>query len=106
MCRRVAACRWHRCDSLKKFAAHKNLLGLDIAQFNPDKDANGSAAKKIVELLVEALSPRLATVDSLEQAETTAMPAQTAPPPEPEATQHEAIQPEVAQPEESTAAFA
>ncbi len=35
-------------DSLKKFAAHKNLLGLDIAQFNPDKDPDGSAAKKIV----------------------------------------------------------
>jgi arginase len=55
-------------DSLKKFAAHKNLLGLDIAQFNPDKDPDGSAAKKIVDLLVEALTARLAA-DSPEQAE-------------------------------------
>ncbi len=38
---------------------HKNLLGLDIAQYNPDKDPDGSAAKKLVDLLVEALSARL-----------------------------------------------
>jgi arginase len=55
-------------DSLKKFAAHKNLLGLDIAQFNPDKDPDGSAAKKIVDLLVEALTARLAAADSPEPA--------------------------------------
>ena len=55
-------------DSLKKFAAHKNLLGLDIAQFNPDKDPDGSAAKKIVDLLVEALTARLEAADSPEPA--------------------------------------
>jgi arginase len=93
-------------DSLKKFAAHKNLLGLDIAQFNPDKDADGSAAKKIVELLVEALSARLAAADSPEQAETPATSAQTAPPAQPEAPRHEVSQPEAPQHEESTAAFA
>ena len=59
-------------DSLKKFAAHKNLLGLDIAQFNPDKDADGSAAKKIVDLLVEALSARLEAADAPEQPEASA----------------------------------
>jgi arginase len=59
-------------DSLKKFAAHKNLLGLDIAQFNPDKDPDGSSAKKIVALLVEALTARLAAVDAPEQPETPA----------------------------------
>ena len=53
-------------DSLKKFAAHKNLLGLDIAQFNPDKDPDGSSAKKIVSLLVEALTARLTATDSPE----------------------------------------
>lgn len=37
----------------------KNLVGLDIAQYNPDKDPDGSGAKKLVELLVEALSGRL-----------------------------------------------
>jgi arginase len=62
-------------DSLKKFAAHKNLLGLDIAQFNPDKDPDGSAAKKIVDMLVDALSERLAAADDAEQ---TAAPAASA----------------------------
>jgi len=42
-----------------EFAKHKNLLGLDVAQYNPDKDPDGSGAGKLVELLVEALSIRL-----------------------------------------------
>ena len=41
--------------ALKEILRHKNLLGLDIAQFNPEKDANGDCAKKIVDLLVETL---------------------------------------------------
>jgi arginase len=42
-----------------EFAKHKNLLGLDVAQYNPDKDPDASGAKKLVDLLVEALSARL-----------------------------------------------
>jgi arginase len=42
-----------------EFAKHKNLLGLDVGQYNPDKDADGSGANKLVDLLVEALSARL-----------------------------------------------
>ena len=42
-----------------EFAKHKNLLGLDVAQYNPDKDADGSGAKRVVELLAEALAVRL-----------------------------------------------
>jgi arginase len=42
-----------------EFAKHKNLLGLDVAQYNPDKDSDGSGPKKLVDLLVEALSARL-----------------------------------------------
>ena len=38
---------------------HKNLLGLDVAQFNPEKDPDGASAKKLVDLLVEALTARL-----------------------------------------------
>ena len=45
--------------SFIEFVKHKNLLGLDVAQYNPDKDSDGSGAKKIVDLLVEALSARL-----------------------------------------------
>jgi arginase len=75
-------------DSLKKFAAHKNLLGLDIAQFNPDKDPDGSAAKKIVDLLVEALTARLEAADSPEPsaAEPAAAPAPAHHAAEPEPT--------------------
>jgi arginase len=47
--------------AMKEFARNKNLVGLDVAQFNPDKDANGECAKKVVDLLVESLSARLET---------------------------------------------
>src|SRR5580704_18942490 len=46
-------------DALTEFAKHKNLLGLTVAQYNPDKDPDGSGAKKLVDLLVEALAARL-----------------------------------------------
>jgi arginase family enzyme len=61
--------------ALKQFAAHKNLLGLDIAQYNPDKDPDGSHAKQIVDLIVEVLSARLGSLaipGSLAPAESTA----------------------------------
>jgi arginase len=45
-------------DALREFARSKNLLGLDVAQYNPDKDPDGVNAKKIVDLLVEALAAR------------------------------------------------
>jgi len=48
--------------ALKEIVRHKNLLGLDVAQFNPDKDANGDCARKIVDLLVDSLSTRLEPV--------------------------------------------
>ena len=47
--------------ALKEILRHKNLVGLDIAQYNPDKDPNGDGAKKLVDLLVESLSARLET---------------------------------------------
>jgi len=45
--------------ALAEFAKHKNLLGLVVAQYNPEKDPDGSGAKKLVDLLVEALAARL-----------------------------------------------
>jgi arginase len=45
--------------ALSEFAKHKNLLGLVVAQYNPDKDPDGSAAKKLVDLLIETLSARV-----------------------------------------------
>lgn len=35
------------------------LVGLTITQYNPDKDPDSSSAKKLIDLLVEALSARL-----------------------------------------------
>lgn len=46
-------------SSFVEFVKHKNLLGLDMAQYNPDKDTDGRGARKLVDLLVEALSARL-----------------------------------------------
>jgi arginase len=45
--------------ALREFARSNNLLGLDVAQYNPDKDPDGTNAKKIVDLIVDALSARL-----------------------------------------------
>jgi arginase family enzyme len=45
--------------SFIEFVKHKNLLGLDVAQYNPDKDPEGGGARKLVDLLVEALTARL-----------------------------------------------
>jgi len=46
-------------DSLVEFLKHKNLLGLDVAQYNPDKDPDGAGARRVVDLLAEALAARL-----------------------------------------------
>jgi arginase len=48
--------------ALIEFAKRKNLLGLDIAQYNPEKDADGSAARKVIDLLAEVLSARLSAL--------------------------------------------
>jgi arginase len=45
--------------SLTELLKNKNLVGLDVGQYNPDRDPDGSAAKKLVDLLVGALSGRL-----------------------------------------------
>ena len=48
--------------ALSEFAKHKNLLGLDVAQYNPDQDTDGSGAKKLIDLLSEVLTARLAAL--------------------------------------------
>ena len=44
--------------SLTEFTKNKNLLGFDVAQYNPEKDSGGAGANKIVDLLVGALTAR------------------------------------------------
>jgi arginase len=51
--------------SLDEFAKHKNLLGIDVAQYNPDKDPDGSQARKVVDLLAKALSARLSALGTV-----------------------------------------
>jgi arginase len=48
--------------ALAEFAKQRNLLGLDIAQYNPDKDPDGTAASKLVDLISESLAARLAVL--------------------------------------------
>ena len=64
--------------SFLEFAKHKNLLGLDVAQYNPDKDTDGGGANKLVDLLVEALSARLEAL-AAPAAEPAASPAEVSP---------------------------
>jgi arginase len=49
-------------SSFTEFLKSKNLLGLDVAQYNPDKDPDGSAARKLVDILAEALAARFAAL--------------------------------------------
>jgi arginase len=51
-------------NSLTEFVKHKNLLGFDVAQYNPEKDPDGSAAKKVVELLTQVLAARFAALST------------------------------------------
>ncbi|HTB92467.1 MAG TPA: arginase family protein [Candidatus Sulfotelmatobacter sp.] len=46
-------------SSFVEFVKQKNLLGLDVSQYNPDRDPDGSAARKVVDLLADALAARL-----------------------------------------------
>jgi len=61
--------------ALRALVSHKNLLALDVAQYQPDKDPDGSAAKLIVGLLADALEARLEAL----QAPSAAPKAETAP---------------------------
>jgi arginase len=49
-------------DSLAEFVKHKNLLGLDVAQYNPDKDPDGSGGRKLIDLLADVLALRLSAL--------------------------------------------
>ncbi len=52
--------------ALIEFVKNPNLLGMDVAQYNPDKDADGTGAKKLVDLLVEALTARMEALGGTE----------------------------------------
>jgi arginase len=58
-------------SSLKELLKSTNLVGLDVSQYNPDRDPDGSGARKLVDLLVKTLSARLETAESLKHEEET-----------------------------------
>jgi arginase len=80
--------------ALREIARHKNLLGISVSQYNPDKDPDGSAAKKLVELLVGAVSARLDSEAEASQPETK---QEAAPVPKP-AAESEPVSVPVAEP--------
>jgi arginase len=67
--------------SFTEFVKHKNLLGLDVAQYNPDKDPDGSGAERLVEFLADALAARLTALVPPTADATPAVPEPAAPEP-------------------------
>jgi len=49
-------------EALEVIIRQKNLLAVELTAYNPDRDADGSAAKMLVELIVSALAARLAAL--------------------------------------------
>jgi arginase len=48
-------------DALRVFAVQPNLAAILVAGYNPELDPDGEAARRLVDLLVEVLAPRLET---------------------------------------------
>jgi arginase len=62
-------------EALLVFAQQKNLAAIELTAYNPTKDLDGAAARKIVDLLAELLQVRLETLREAE-----ALAAASAPP--------------------------
>jgi arginase len=58
-------------QSLREVLSQKTLLGLDVAQYNPDRDPDGSGAQKLVELLVDALAARFEALSTPQESAVT-----------------------------------
>ena len=58
-------------QSLREVLSQKTLLGLDVAQYNPDRDPDSAGAQKLVELLVDALAARFAALSTPQESAVT-----------------------------------
>jgi hypothetical protein len=87
--------------SLIEFVKHKNLLALDVAQYNPDRDPDGSGASRLIELLAEVLAARLAALGPVAPAPA-ATPAPTSAEPEPSSLGADSGSTPATEPEAST----
>ena len=67
-------------QALETFAQEKSLAAVEVTAFNPLKDADGSAAKAVIELLAGALEKRLQALTAVpaESAAADAAPGETA----------------------------
>jgi arginase len=82
-------------DALRVFVSQPNLAALVVAGYNPELDADGAGARKLIDLLAEVLSSRLETAP--------ATPAETS---EPIAGSSAPIAPEASSAEPSQESFA
>src|SRR4029077_18668616 len=55
-------------QALEVFVTQKHLAAIEVAAYNPTKDADASAAKLIVDLLTEVLAKRLEILKSAQTA--------------------------------------
>jgi len=51
-------------DALHVFAGQSNLAAFVVAGYNPDLDADGQGARKLIDLLTEVISARLETTSA------------------------------------------
>lgn len=49
-------------EALNVFARHKNVIALEVTEYNPEKDLDSRGAQTVVDTLAEALSARLAAL--------------------------------------------
>jgi hypothetical protein len=66
-------------EALLVFAQQKNLAAIEITAYNPTKDSDGAAAKKIVDLLTEVLQVRLVILREAESLAAASAPPAPAP---------------------------
>src|SRR6516225_8509882 len=88
--------------SLIEVVKHKNLLALDVAQYNPHRDPHGSGASKVIELLAEVLAARLAALGAPATPAPAATPAPTSAEPEPSSPGADSGSAPATEPEAST----
>lgn len=49
-------------EALQVFARHKNVIALEVTEYNPEKDSDARGAQIVVDILTEALAARLAAL--------------------------------------------
>jgi len=67
-------------EALRAFAAQSSLAAFDVAGYNPDLDPDGSGARRLIDLLVEVLAPRLVPASTETAASSTPVEAASAEP--------------------------